>query len=129
MQVIFAVDDLSRSLEFYERAFDWPRNEWIDYSNYVELLAPGGGALGLYERDGFASTVGAEPARFSNGLVPPAYLYVRVDDVRATIERVEAAGGRPLSPLAARPWGEEAAWFADPDGNVVAVAQGAPPNT
>jgi predicted enzyme related to lactoylglutathione lyase len=93
--VIFAVSDLRRSLEFYERAFGWPRNDWIDYTNYVDLLPPRGGALGLYEREGFAATVAA----------------------------LEEAGGRPLSPLAKRDWGEEAAWFADPDGNVVAVAQ------
>jgi predicted enzyme related to lactoylglutathione lyase len=93
--VIFAVSDLRPSLEFYERAFGWPRNDWIDYTNYVELLPPDGGALGLYEREGFAATVAA----------------------------LEEAGGRPISPLAARDWGEEAAWFADPDGNVVAVAQ------
>jgi hypothetical protein len=43
--------------------------------------------------------------------------------VRATIANLEEAGGRPLSPLSARAWGEEAAWFADPDGNLVAVAQ------
>ena len=129
VQVIFAVEDLSRSLDFYERVFGWPRNEWIDYSTYVELLPPDGGALGLFERDGFAATVGAAPAQFSNGLVPPAYLYVRVEDVRATVERIEAAGGRPLSSLSARPWGEQAAWFADPDGNVVAVAQATSPAT
>ena len=29
---------------------------------------------------------------------------------------------RPLSPLLDRSWGERAAWFADPDGHVVAVA-------
>jgi hypothetical protein len=28
-----------------------------------------------------------------------------------------------LSPLADHTWGERAAWFADPDGNVVAVAE------
>jgi catechol 2,3-dioxygenase-like lactoylglutathione lyase family enzyme len=71
---------------------------------------------------GFAVTVGAEPAAL-DGRVSPAYLYVRVEDVRATVAALEEAGGRPLSPLAARDWGEEAAWFADPDGNVVAVAQ------
>jgi predicted enzyme related to lactoylglutathione lyase len=64
MQVIFAVADLARSLDFYERAFGWPRNEWIDYANYVALAE-----------------------------------------------------------LAPRSWGETAAWFADPDGNVVAVVQ------
>ena len=62
MQVIFAVADLARSLDFYERAFGWPRNEWIDYTNYVELLPPSGGALGLYERESYAELVGAKPA-------------------------------------------------------------------
>jgi predicted enzyme related to lactoylglutathione lyase len=45
-----------------------------------------------------------------------------VQHVAETIARIEAAGGRPLSPLRLREWGETAAWFADPDGNVVAVA-------
>jgi predicted enzyme related to lactoylglutathione lyase len=38
MQVILAVDDLPRSLEFYEGVFGWPRNPAIDYRNYVELF-------------------------------------------------------------------------------------------
>jgi catechol 2,3-dioxygenase-like lactoylglutathione lyase family enzyme len=123
MQVIFAVADLARSLDFYERAFGWPRNEWIDYENYVELLPPNGGALGLFERHGYAELVGAEPAELPEDRVSPAYLYVRVDDVEEAVRRIEAAGGRPLAELAPRSWGETAAWFADPDGNVVAVAQ------
>jgi predicted enzyme related to lactoylglutathione lyase len=121
MQVIFAVSDLRRSLDFYEQAFDWPRNERIDYANYVELLPSDGGAIGLYERDGYAATVGAEAAETPQGRVAPAYVYVRVDDIAAATRRIEAAGGRPLSPLRPRSWGEQAAWFADPDGNVVAV--------
>lgn len=125
MQVIFAVSELGRALDFYDRAFGWPRNEWIDYTNYVELLPPDGGALGLFERDGFAQTVGAAPIDVPNGQIAPAYLYVRVEDVEALTARIEEAGGRPLSALAPRSWGEEAAWFADPDGNVVAVARSA----
>jgi len=53
-------------------------------------------------------------------------VYVRVEDVDATAAQLEEAGGRALSPLEERAWGERAAWFADPDGNVVAVAQAAP---
>jgi predicted enzyme related to lactoylglutathione lyase len=117
------VSDLRRSLEFYESAFDWPRNDLIDYANYVELKPPDGGSLGLYERDGFAETVGGAPADVPDGRVAPSYLYVRVEDAKAAAARLEEAGGRPLSPLRARQWGEQAAWFADPDGNVVAVAQ------
>jgi catechol 2,3-dioxygenase-like lactoylglutathione lyase family enzyme len=122
MQVIFAVSDLERSLEFYERAFGWPRNDAIDYAEYVELHTPDGGTLGLFERTGFAALVGAEPVRIENGGVAPGYLYVRLDDVEAAVRRLEGVGARPLSRLAPRSWGERAAWFADPDGNVVAVA-------
>jgi predicted enzyme related to lactoylglutathione lyase len=125
MQVIFAVSDLKRSLDFYERAFDWPRNEWIDYQNYVELKPPDGGSLGLYEREGYAEKAGGEPAEVPDGQIAPAYLYVRVEDVQTAAARLEEAGGRPLSPLREREWGEQAAWFADPEGNVVAVAQAA----
>ena len=109
MQVIFAVSDVRQSAAFYEQAFGWPRNQRIDYSNYVEFELKGG-TLGLYERSGYAEEVGAEPV-----LVP--------DDAVAAAARLEAAGARPLSPLVDRSWGEQAAWFADPDGNVVAVAQ------
>lgn len=122
MQVIFAVTDLERSLSFYERAFGWPRNDRIGYSNYVELLPPDGGALGLFERAGFAGLVGARPAEIPEGEIAPAYLYVRVDDVESSVVRIEQAGGRPLSALAPQSWGERAAWFADPDGNAVAIA-------
>jgi predicted enzyme related to lactoylglutathione lyase len=123
VQVVLAVSDLSRSLDFYERAFDWPRNEQIDYTSYVELLPPDGGAVGLFESDGYAQLVGADSAPIPEGLVAPAYVYVRVADVETVASRVAAAGGRPLSALALRSWGESAAWFADPDGNVIAVAE------
>ena len=122
MQVIFAVDDLDRSLASYETAFGWPRNPRIDYRNYVELHPPDGGTLGLYEREGYAGTVGAEPVTPPGDAVAPSYLYVRVEDVQDTADRMATAGFRPLSPLKRRDWGEDAAWFADPDGNVVAVA-------
>lgn len=123
MQVIFAVEDVARAVDFYQRAFGWPMNRQIDYSNYVELLLPDGSALGLFERDGFAQLVGADPSPPPEDAVAPAYLYVRVDDVHTAAANLESAGARPLSPLQARSWGEEAAWFVDPDGNVVAVAQ------
>ena len=122
MQVIFAVSDVRQSVAFYEQAFGWPRNQRIDYSNYVEFVLEGG-SLGLYERSGYAEEVGAEPVLVPEDAVAPAYLYVRVEDAVAAAARLEAAGARPLSPLVDRSWGERAAWFADPDGNVVAVAQ------
>ena len=125
MQVIFAVSDAQRAAAFYEAVFGWPRNTRIDYANYVELHPDAGGTLGLYERPGFAGEVGAEPVEVPPTQVSPAYLYVRVDDVEAAAARLEEAGAQPLSGLADRSWGERAAWFADPDRNLIAVAQAA----
>jgi predicted enzyme related to lactoylglutathione lyase len=126
VQVIFAVTDVARASDFYDRAFGWQRNPLVEGStNYVEYLLPDGGAVGLYAREGFASEVGAEPVEL-DGRVSAAYLYVRVEDAEQTVGAIEAAGGRTLNALADRAWGERAAWFADPDGNVVAVAQRVP---
>ncbi len=125
MQVILAVDDVGRSVDFYERALGWPRNPRIDYSNYVELLEPGGGCLGLFERSAFARTAGAEapPAKPEADGQTATELYFRVDDVAPVMERLEELGARRLAPLQEKEWGEEAAYYADPDGNVVAVAR------
>src|SRR5919197_400790 len=104
MQVIFGVADLERSRQFYDRAFAWRPNPLVaGFSNYVEYLVPDGGAVGLYARDGFANEVGAEPVEIDEGRVSSSYLYVRVDDVDATVAAIQAAGGRPLSEPARGP--------------------------
>jgi catechol 2,3-dioxygenase-like lactoylglutathione lyase family enzyme len=121
VHLVLAVADVGRSYGFYREVFGWESHlEWP--GEYTELVISDEDRLGLYRRDGYAVTTGAEPADL-NGHVSSAYLYVRVDDLDATIERLHNAGARPLSPRSERTWGEEAAYFADPDGNIVAVAR------
>ena len=120
MHLVLAVSDVDRAYAFYRGVFGWESHlDWP--GEYEELVVSEDDRLGLYRRDGWASSAGAEPAEL-NGHVSPAYLYVRVDDLDGTIERLRGAGARPLSPRADRNWGDEAAYFSDPDGNVVAVA-------
>jgi steroid delta-isomerase-like uncharacterized protein len=121
---ILAVDDLPRSVDFYRRAFGWALA--VDVPVYAELALPGGMRLGLYGREGFARAAGAAPGRpaaGAPGAVAPTELYLHVDDLDAAVERLAAAGARPLSARAARDWGDEAAYFTDPDGHVVVVAR------
>jgi predicted enzyme related to lactoylglutathione lyase len=121
MHLVLAVSDVDRSYDFYRQVFGWTSHiEWP--GEYTELVVSDEDRLGLYRRDGYADSAGAKPVEL-NGEVSTAYLYVRVDDLDEAIARLEQAGARKLSPRSKRGWGEEAAYFADPDGNVVAVAR------
>jgi len=118
---VLAVEDVARSRAFYVAAFDWAVR--VDVGVYVELEAPGGFHVGLYDRRGYAKNTGRLPVAVPADAVAPGELYLRVDDVPAAAARLERAGGRVLSPAALRPWGDEVAYLADPDGHVLALSR------
>jgi catechol 2,3-dioxygenase-like lactoylglutathione lyase family enzyme len=119
--VILAVDDLQRAVAFYQTAFGWRAAATAPV--YVELLAGPGARVGLYERASFALNTRRTPAAAPREGTTASELYVRVDDVAAACERLAAAGAIELDGPAERTWGDVAAYFLDPDGNVVAVAR------
>jgi predicted enzyme related to lactoylglutathione lyase len=117
--VILAVTDLPRMRGFYREVLGWP--EVVDVPVYVELQAASGMRLGLYHEVGFGKNIGRVPEP-----APPitrTELYLHCADLDAAIARAEANGARLLAPRAIRPWGDEAAYFADPEGNVVVLAR------
>ena len=119
---ILATPDKARLLAFYRAAFPgWTLG--VDVPPYAELALPGGARLGLYQREGFAANVGALPAVVPEGALAHVELYLHVDDLELVERRLEAAGARLLSARAARAWGDEASYWADPDGNVVVCAR------
>jgi predicted enzyme related to lactoylglutathione lyase len=79
--------------------------------------------LGVYERHGFAANVGQLPSRVERGKIGPTEIYFQTEEIDEAIRRIRAAGGRELSALARRAWGDDAAYFADPDGNVIVLAR------
>jgi predicted enzyme related to lactoylglutathione lyase len=117
--VIIAVDDRARSVAFYQLAFGWPLA--VDAPTYAELALPAGMRLGIYDRQGFGKNIGEVP-RPAHG-VTGTELYLHVDDLDAANARVLRAGARVLDPARPRDWGETVAYFADPDGNVIALAR------
>lgn len=124
--VILAVSDLPRSRRFYTEAFHWP--VIIDVPVYVEFELPSAMRLGLYDQSAFVrNTAASLAAAAAAGQTSRTELYFFPDDLLQTIETVEKAGGTLLSALANREWGDETAYFADPDGNVLALAREAQP--
>ncbi len=89
----------------------------------MEFTLPGGNGLGVYVREAFAKNVGQVPTLATPQRIGGTEVYLRVGDLDAAIDRLEAAGAHRLSAKAARDWGDEAAYYADPDGNVLVVAR------
>lgn len=119
--VILAVDDLERSAAFYEGAFAWKRV--VDAPVYIEYATGQSTRVALYQRDAFAVNTGGQPSRADRTSTTATELYLRVDDLDERIRRLRAVGARELDSLRQRDWGDDAAYFADPDGNVLAVSR------
>jgi predicted enzyme related to lactoylglutathione lyase len=117
---VFAVADVARAVAFYRAAFGW--KVVVDVAVFVELETPGPFRIGLYERHGFGRNTAQVPVEVPSGAIAPVELYLRVDDLPAAVASAVSAGARVLSPASMRPWGDEVAYLADPDGNVVALA-------
>lgn len=118
---ILAVDDPVRAATFYRGVFGWPVQ--VEVPVFIQLALPDGTGVGLYERHAFAANTGIVPAPVAAGASSATELYFLCDDVDGVIGRLGAHGARELSPLSSRPWGDEVAYFRDPDGNVIAVAR------
>ncbi len=119
--VILAVYELSRARRFYVEAFGWA--ETIATPVYVEFALPDGMRLGLYLREGFSRNTGAPVSARAPHHTTATELYLAVDDLDASVARLGGLGARCLSPAAERPWGDRAAYFEDPEGNVLVVAR------
>ena len=118
--VILAVGDVERAATFYRAAFN--TSDAVTTPSYVELDIGGTIRVGLYERIAFGRNTGRVPAGHAAGDITGVELYFRVGSLAPAIERLLRAGAVQLSAAQVRPWGEVVAYFADPDGNVVAVA-------
>ena len=117
---ILAVENVARAAAFYRQAFGF--RQTVDVPVYAELAMPSGMRLGLYEREGFGRNTGQVPLRAALGELHAAELYFQTDDLAALVDALGAAGARELSARRLRDWGDEVAYFADPDGHVIAIA-------
>ena len=100
--------DIPASVAFYQAVFAWKVRRRGDGATAFDDSV--GGVSGTW--------VTGRPVSPTPGLL----LYVMVDSITATIEKVAAAGGRIVQPLGADA-PELTARFADPDGNVLGLYQ------
>lgn len=119
-EFILYVQDQQRSRDLYRVLLD--REPVLDVPGMTEFDL-GGCKLGLMPASGIARIITpALPHPDAGHGVPRCELYLRVDDLDAAIARAMQAGLAVISPAAERDWGDRVAYFADPDGHVIALA-------
>ena len=95
--------------DFYSKLFDWKidSNNPMNYG-MVEAISPG-----------IAGGVG--PAAPEQGQGNRVTVYAQVDDIPATLAKVESLGGKTIMPETDVPGGPTIAMFTDPAGNVTGL--------
>lgn len=94
---------------FYAKIFDWPMEPVME--TYAMVRPEGDkGIVG-----GVGSTMEGSPGHTT--------FYVEVDDLQATLDQIEAAGGSTVQPPMDVPNGPSIALFRDPDGNLVGLVK------
>jgi uncharacterized protein len=107
---------------------------------FFEVLGKDGGALRQFYSDLFGWSVTLAPAPMDYGMVAsddagiqggigadpeggPGHttFYVHADDPQATLDRVEALGGRTVLPPTQLPGGGVIAMFSDPEGHKIGL--------
>ncbi len=120
---ILYVSDQKSSTSFYAVALDLVPT--LDVPGMTEFPLPGGAILGLMPSAGIVKLLGsAIPDPASAAGIPRAELYLVVGDAQAHLDRAVGAGARMVSKLTTRDWGHRAGYVLDPDGHVLAFAEG-----
>lgn len=124
MQPLFVlyVADQAKSTDFYRAVLDL--EPCLDVPGMTQFELTQGSLLGLMPEIGIQRLLGDQLPDLSLARgVPRAELYLRVAEPQLYHARVLEQGGKELSPLQKRGWGDLAAYSLDLDGHVLAFAQ------
>jgi uncharacterized glyoxalase superfamily protein PhnB len=122
IEFILYVSDQARSAEFYEGLLK--TNPSLNVPGMTEFNLSETVKLGVMPESGISNII--SPAmphpKTANG-IPRCELYLKVSNPADFIERAIQLGGKKISELQARNWGDTVGYIADLDGHVIAFAQ------
>lgn len=125
--ITLGVQDLERSLKFYQEGLGFPTT-WAPDKGVIFFKLQGT-ALSLFPIKNLGEDIGSDfhgsTVRF--GGITIAHNTKTQEEVDLILSRAEKAGGKILKPGQKVFWGGYSGYFADPDGHVWEVAYGAFP--
>lgn len=122
IEFILYVSDQVKSRDFYSYLLD--KKPVLDVPGMTEFLLAHNVKLGLMPEKGIAKIICDKMPNpeLGNG-IPRCELYLKVENAQNYILRSEKLNANLISPLQDRDWGDKVGYFADPDGNVIAIAE------
>ncbi len=119
-EFILYVRDQQHSRDLYRVLLG--RDPVLDVPGMTEFDLDGC-TLGLMPEAGIARIISPALPHPQRGQgVPRCELYLLVEDLEAALGRAHKADLRLIAPAVDRDWGHRVAYFADPDGHVIALA-------
>lgn len=115
---ILYVDDVAKSLAFYEAAFGLKRRFLHPSGDFGELET--GATILAFSSRALMQSLGKHPAR-PDPNAPSSEIAFATTTVQATVDQALRAGASLVQAPEDMPWGQTVAYLADPDGFLVEI--------
>ena len=122
IEIILYVSDQQKSTEFYMNTFLLKPS--LNVPGMTEFNLTKNVKLGLMPENGIAKILlpSLPHPKEGNG-IPRCELYINVDNAVNFLERAIQSGGKLISPIKMRDWGDEVGYVSDFDGHVIAFVK------
>ena len=123
IEFILYVSEQQKSKNFYEKLLAiYPH---LDVPGMTEFILSENVKLGLMPNNGIAKILQDKTPHPATGNgIPRCELYLKVDNPEEYIKRSLELGSKIISPFKNRDWGDRAGYISDPDGHIIAFAEG-----
>ena len=119
---IIYVKDQNRSRNFYKSVLNI--EPVLDVPGMTEFKINDYTKLGIMPEEGIVKILGSEvPHPKTGNGIPRCEIYLYTASPQEYIKKLAASGGKLISNLELRSWGEEVAYGSDPDGHIIAFAK------
>jgi lactoylglutathione lyase len=115
---ILYVDDVSSSLDFFEKAFGFERGFLHESGDYGELLT--GETKLAFSSRALMRQLDKNPA-LPRPDAPTFEIAFETDDVAGTLQRALDAGATLIQDARDEPWGQTTSYVADPNGYLIEI--------
>ncbi len=122
IEFILYVSNQQKSKDFYQHLLQLKPS--LDVPGMTEFELSDSVKLGLMPEDGIAKILSEKtPHPKSGNGIPRCEIYLKVDDANTCLKRGILAGGKLISKLQKRDWGDKVGYIADLDGHILAFAE------